>query len=200
MYDKKKLFPATAMPDSDWWQALWPNPSKVLDAIGICEGMVAIDLCCGDGLFTVPLSILLNGRVYAIDIDPQMLAIAKQALANSEAPNCIWIEGDAREMTNLVPKKVDAVLVANTFHGVPEQTEMAKNAYDVLAPKGTFIVVNWHVLPREKTTVLGHPRGPRLDLRMSPDDVRDVVEPSGLVFKETVDLPPYHYGTVFQKP
>jgi len=200
MYDKEKLFPATATPDSDWWQALWPNPSSVLETVGIREGMVAIDLCCGDGLFTVPMSILLNGQVYAIDIDSQMLGIAKQALANSEAPDCVWIEGDARDMANLVPEKVDVVLIANTFHGVPEQTEMAINAYDVLKPNGQFVVVNWHVLPREETTVLGQPRGPRIDLRMTTDAVREAVEPSGLVFRKSVTLPPYHYGALFQKP
>ncbi len=200
MYDEKKSFPATAMPDPDWWQALWTDPAGVLEAVGIRGGMVVIDLCCGNGLFTVPLSVLLNGRVYAIDIDPRMLDMAKQALADSRAPDCVWIEGDARDMANLVPEKVDAVLIANTFHGVPEQTRMAENAYDVLKPKGRFVVVNWHVLPREKTTVLGQPRGPRLDLRMSADDVRNVVEPSGLVFINAVELPPYHYGAVFQKP
>ena len=46
------FFPATSMPDADWWQALWPDPPKILLEMGVESGAVAIDLCCGDGLFT----------------------------------------------------------------------------------------------------------------------------------------------------
>ena len=62
------FFPATTMPDADWWQALWPDPSRTLVEMGVESGAVAIDLCCGDGLFTVPLALIAK-RVYAIDID-----------------------------------------------------------------------------------------------------------------------------------
>lgn len=200
MSTKNDMFPATAMPDPDWWQTLWPQPLEILKAIGFQHGMSAIDLCCGDGLFTVPMSILLDGHVYAIDLDRDMLRAAKKAMATANAPACQWIEGDARDMANLVQEKIDAVLIANTFHGVPNQTQLAESVLEVLKPGGRFSVINWHVLPREKTTVLGLPRGPRVDLRMSPDDVVKVVEPSGFVFKKTVELPPYHYGIIFQKP
>ena len=43
------------------------------------------------------------------------------------------------------------------------------------------------------------PRGPKTDMRMTLDDVAAVVEPAGLVFARVVELPPYHYGAVFQK-
>jgi len=43
----KELFPATLMPDKDWWQALWPDPRAVLTAVGIEPGMQVVDLCCG---------------------------------------------------------------------------------------------------------------------------------------------------------
>jgi len=33
------IFPATAMPDSDWWHALWPQPDYVVAAIGITAGL-----------------------------------------------------------------------------------------------------------------------------------------------------------------
>src|SRR6516225_5196356 len=77
------FFPASTMPDADWWQALWPDPAKVLAEMGVKPGGVAIDLCCGDGLFTVPLARIAK-RVYAIDIDPVMLDRARALVA--EAP------------------------------------------------------------------------------------------------------------------
>ena len=80
------FFPATTMPDADWWQALWPDPARVLVEMGVAQGMVAVDLCCGDGLFTVPLARVAK-RVYAIDIDPVMLARARARLAEARAAN-----------------------------------------------------------------------------------------------------------------
>jgi hypothetical protein len=70
------FFPATAMPDANWWQALWPDPAKVLVQIGVEPDVVAVDLCCGDGLFTVPLARIAK-RVYAVYIDPALLDRAR---------------------------------------------------------------------------------------------------------------------------
>jgi tRNA/tmRNA/rRNA uracil-C5-methylase (TrmA/RlmC/RlmD family) len=68
------------MPDADWWQALRPDPAKVLVEMGVQPGMVVVDLCCGDGLFTAPLARIAD-RVYAIDIDPAVLGRARARAA-----------------------------------------------------------------------------------------------------------------------
>jgi len=64
----ENIFPATIMPDSDWWNALWPNPEAVLTKIGVSENNSIIDLCCGDGLFTKSICQLVSpGKVWAVD-------------------------------------------------------------------------------------------------------------------------------------
>ena len=67
-----------------------------------------------------------------------------------------------------------------------------------LKPKGKFAIVNWHQRPREQTTILGEPRGPKTELRMSPEETIRSVEAGGMKFIELVEVPPYHYGVVFQ--
>ena len=62
------FFPATAMPDVDWWELLWPEPKQALATLGIHSDMEVVDLCCGDGLFTAPLA-FMSRRVVGIDID-----------------------------------------------------------------------------------------------------------------------------------
>jgi predicted methyltransferase len=94
---------------------------------------------------------------------------------------------------------VEFVLLANTFHGVPEQTALARAVAAALKPGGRFAVVNWHKRPREETTVLGEARGPRTELRMSPEETRAAVEPAGFELKNLIELPPYHYGAVFRR-
>jgi SAM-dependent methyltransferase len=195
------FFPATAMPDPDWWLALWPQPGQVLADLGILPGTeTAVDLCCGDGLFTVPLMSLVR-YVIAIDIDPRLLHLArKKVAAVGGTAACEFIEGDAYDIARMVRRPADVVLIANTFHGVPDKARLAGAAATVMNPDGRFIVVNWHKHPREETTVLGRPRGPRTELRMAPEEVAAAVAPAGLKPVQTVELPPHHYGAIFEKP
>ena len=192
------FFPATAMPSPDWWEALWPEPKQVLTALGIQSDMVVVDLCCGDGLFTAPLARMAK-HVIGIDIDKGMLAVAQDKINAIGAINCELIEGDAYEVADLVGRPVDYVLMANTFHGVPDKLRLARGVAAILKPGGRFAVVNWHRRPREETTVLGQPRGPKSDMRMEPSDVAAVVEPAGLKLSEVIELPPYHYAAIFEK-
>ena len=193
------FFPATAMPDPDWWQVLWPDPKQVLAAVGIRADMEVVDLCCGDGLFTEPLALMCR-HVIGIDLDPGMLEVARSKIAAVGATNCEFIEGDAYAVAELVGRPVDCVLIANTFHGVPDKLRLARGVAAILKPGGRFSVINWHPRPREQTTVLGQPRGPRTDMRMEPTDVAATVEPASLTLIDVIELPPYHYGAIFGPP
>ncbi|HZW61674.1 MAG TPA: hypothetical protein VFF04_05615, partial [Candidatus Babeliales bacterium] len=66
-----------------------------------------------------------------------------------------------------------------------------------LKPNGHLTIVNWYPIPREETIVLGKPRGPSTELRLSPEQTRVLVEPAGFELETVVELPPYHYGAIF---
>ena len=106
---------------------------------------------------------------------------------------------DAYEIAKLVTQPVDLVFMANVLHGVPDRLRLARAVRKVLKPSGRFAIVNWHQRPREETTILGEPRGPRTELRMSPDQTIAAVEPGGLKLLEIVQVLPYHYGGVFER-
>src|SRR5262245_26138028 len=188
------------MPDPGWWEALWPEPAKVLRDVGVNADMEVVDLCSGDGWFTLPLSRIARS-VIAIDIDAALLEAAKVRIAErGGAPNCTFVEADAYNIEKVVPQPVDHVFLANAFHGVPDKPRLARAVHNVLKPGGRFAVVNWHTHPREETTVLGEPRGPATELRMTPDQTVAAVEPSGLKVWKCVEVSPYHYGAVFERP
>jgi SAM-dependent methyltransferase len=195
----KSFFPATAMPDADWWEALWPRPGEVLANLGIEPNMDVIDLCCGDGLFTAPLARMVR-HVVAIDLDAAMLEATSTKVAAAKVANCDFVEGDAYAVAELVHRPADFVLMANTFHGVPDKFRLARAVAMVLKPCGRFAIINWHGRPRDETTVFGQPRGPKTEMRMTPDDVAATVEPAGLKFAGVIELPPYHYGAIFVMP
>jgi predicted methyltransferase len=77
---------------------------------------------------------------------------------------------------------------------------LAQAVHDILKPGGLFAIVSWYARPREETTVLGEPRGPATQLRMTPEQTIVSVEPGGLKFRNRVEVSPYHYGAVFERP
>jgi SAM-dependent methyltransferase len=79
------FFQGTEMPNPGWWEALWPDPAGVLAAIGMRHGMDVIDLCSGDGWFTLQIA-KVSARVTAIDIDPALLEVARHRLAKAAPP------------------------------------------------------------------------------------------------------------------
>lgn len=99
------------MPDSDWWQALWPNPRDVILALGVEAHRDTVDLCCGDGLFTAPLA-AVSRWVFAIDIDERMLEQAKKQVAGAGATNCEFLRADAYEVARIVPRPVSTAILS----------------------------------------------------------------------------------------
>jgi SAM-dependent methyltransferase len=170
------FFQGTEMPDAGWWEALWPEPGRVLEQVDMRAGMTVIDLCSGDGWFTLQIARLAR-KVFAVDIDRKLLEIARTRLAENGIANCRFIEGDAFDIAKLVPEAVDFVLLANAFHGVPDRPRLARAVHESLAPSGLFAIVGWHAGPREETTILGAPRGPATELRMTPAETAEAVEP-----------------------
>jgi SAM-dependent methyltransferase len=193
------FFEGTEMPIAEWWKALWPNPASVLAKVGMKPGTDVIDLCCGDGWFTLHIARLAR-RVIAIDVDPTLLEVARHRMNESKLNNCTFITGDAYDIWRLWSQPVDFVFLANVFHGVPDKPRLARAIHDVLKPGGLFTIVNWHQLPREETTILGEPRGPKTEMRISPEETIKSIEAAGLKHVQLVEVPPYHYGVVFERP
>jgi ubiquinone/menaquinone biosynthesis C-methylase UbiE len=193
------FFQGTDMPTTGWWEALWPEPSGVLAAVGLGPGMEVVDLCSGDGWFTLQIAKIAR-HVVAIDIDPNLLEVSRHRLSEGGVTNCDYAAGDAYDLGKLVPGQADFVFMANAFHGVPDQRRLALAVRATLRPGGLFAIVNWYPRPREQTPVLGEPRGPKTELRLSPEQTVKAVEPSGLKLVHLVEVPPYHYGAVFERP
>lgn len=187
-------FRNTAHPDRKWWRVLWPAPKKTLEMLGIRGSNSLVDVCCGDGLFTISAATLVSGPVYGVDLDAELLA----ALDGRAEGRVETIEGDAMALSDLLPEPVECALLANTFHGVPRKTALAESIAQVLEPDGRFVVVNWVDAPPTETTVLNEPRGPPEELRMTPEETIAAVEPAGFDARKTIAVSPHHYAVIFE--
>lgn len=130
------FFQGTEMPTAGWWEALWPDPAGVLAAVGVKPGMGVIDLCSGDGWFTLQIAKIVR-HVIAIDIHTNLLEVARHRLTEGGAMNCDFVAGDAYEIANLVQEPVDFVFMANAFHGVPDRPRLARAVGELLSRAGT---------------------------------------------------------------
>ena len=185
------------MPEAGWWEALWPDPARVLIESGLSAGATAVDLCAGNGWFTLPMARIAR-HVIAIDIDSELLQLARRRVREAGMTNCKFTVADAYDLSKIVDTPVDFVFLANAFHGVPDRTRLCNCVARILAPGGQFAIVNWHQRSRQETAVLGEPRGPMTELRMSPETTTAAVEQSDFRLVRVVEIPPHHYSAIFQ--
>lgn len=194
-------FRNTRLPDLDWWARLWPTPGETLRNLGVASGQSFVEVGSGDGYFALPAArIVAPATVYALDIDERLLADLEMWADRQGIENVTTVHGDARALADELPEPVAFALVANAFHGIDDRTAFVKQAYDALQPGGRLAVVNWHDRPRETTTVAGAARGPPTEIRLSPEETTEtVVEAAAFRLERQVDLPPHHYGLVFER-
>ncbi|MFD1513382.1 class I SAM-dependent methyltransferase [Halomarina rubra] len=194
-------FQNTGQPDWDWWEALWPDPTAVLGELGVDQECSVVDVCSGDGYFTIPAAELVGDQpLYAVELDEALLERLERNAADEDVESIVTRQGDARRLSEHLPRPVDLALLMNTFHGIEGAGAFVRELARALNPEGRVAVVNWHDTPRSETTIGDVPRGPPTDLRLSPSETRARFTSEGFVHERTVELPPYHYGQVFRRP
>lgn len=207
------MFPATSMPDADWWSTLWPNPAETIrltiEPTTVNQSSNILDLCCGNGYFTFPMTKLTNtGRVYGIELDNTLLEeahnVAARAVEPAEQSKIDFLPGDAMRLTDICgDTKFDLIFLANTFHGIPDKQEMLRQMTSVLSDSKSseIVIINWRTdIPRDQCLVLGKPRGPADSLRISAEEVSNLATEVGLLTNRLIDyVSPFHYAIVLSK-
>ena len=194
-------FRNTGQPDWDWWGRIWPTPGETLRRLGVAPGDRLAEVGCGNGYFALPAArVAAPAAAYAVDLDESLLAELEGLAAAQGIDNVVAVRGDARDLAALLPEPVDVALLANAFHGIDDRAAFVEGVAAALAVDGRFLVVNWRDRPREETTIGGEPRGPPTELRVWPEETRRAVEDaSDLRLVREIDLPPFHYGLVFER-
>ncbi len=182
------------MPDEFMWSGFF-NPAYILKAIGLSKAIKDVaDFGCGYGTFTIPAAKLVSGRVYAIDMDPEMITAVKDKMPKNVVNNLETIEMDIlAEGSGLADESVDYVLLFNMLH-TKYPVKLLKEAYRVLRTNGCAAIINWNIDSKA-------PRGPPMEMRPSLEQCIEWCVKSGFdpISKEVYDFNPYHYGLVMKK-
>jgi len=180
------------MPDEELWSSFF-SPAETLSALGLTRGTGdVVEFGCGYGTFTIAAAHVAFSRVYALDIDPDMIAATDAKVRG--LPNVTPVLRDfVVEGTGLDDQSVDYAMLFNILHGEQPLT-LLREAWRVLKPSGLLGVMHWNFDP---TT----PRGPGMDIRPQPEQCRDWAIAAGFRLRETgiISLPPYHYGMVLER-
>jgi ubiquinone/menaquinone biosynthesis C-methylase UbiE len=186
-----RLFPPADLgllegPDRDAWQ----RPDMIMDALRISDGSVVADLGAGGGWFTIRLARRVgpNGRVYAEDIQPQMMeAIARRVAREGMKDRVVTILGTPNDPELKVP--VDAVLIVDAFHEMEQPTVLLRNVAHALKPNGRLGIVEY-----KKD---GWGPGPPMGERVDPERVIRNAQEAGLRLCSRETFLRYHYMLVF---
>jgi len=183
------------MPPDEMWGGFF-DPQTILAKLGLTErcGDV-LEFGCGYGTFTIPAARMVRGTVYALDIDPDMIAATQAKVEAAALTNVNLHERDfVADGTGLADGSVDFVMLFNILHA-DERLAMLEEAWRVTTAGGKLAVIHWNYDS-------GTPRGPSMSIRPRPEDCRSWAEQVGyrLLPPNMVDLPPYHYGFVFERP
>jgi arsenite methyltransferase len=116
---------------------------RVVATLGITPGMRIADLGAGTGIFTIPMAKAAGptGRVFAIDVDPGLLAIISDKAKIASLPTVQTIV--AGDVDPKIPEPVDLIFICDTMHHLPNQAQYVKGLGRYLKPSGRVVVIDF---------------------------------------------------------
>ena len=123
---------------------LWLPPSEVVDTLALKPGEVIADVGAGTGYFSIPMAraILPGGRVYAVDVQQEMLSLLKKKLGQHFLTNLELVHADAIT-TKLPGASIDLVFMANVWHEFDARNAVLRESIRILKPSGRIAILDW---------------------------------------------------------
>src|SRR5262249_25276604 len=126
----------------------WPAPDRLararafLQELGVRPRHVIADGGAGNGYPTLPLSELVGaqGKVYAAELDPRMLASLDRQVRERGLSNVQVVQGNEQD-PRLPAGQMDFILVLHAYHEFSHPVEMVRAMEQALKPAGQLVIV-----------------------------------------------------------
>jgi SAM-dependent methyltransferase len=166
----------------------WQKPHEVIQALALKPDAVIADIGSGTGYFSVRLSHMVpKGRVYGVDIEPDMVKYLANRAQQSGLKNLIAVQAVPDDPR--LPEKVDLVLIVDTYHHIEGRNRYFRKLHDDLKPGGRIAIIDYR---------MDSPDGPPKSARSTTDDIEAELKASGYVLMQTHDFLPKQYFLIFQ--
>lgn len=118
--------------------------TRMRAALALKPGMVVCDMGSGNGYHTLPIAreVAPNGRVFAVDIQPEMLEMLKERAAAQEIANIECIVGEVHD-PRLPENSCDLILLVDVYHEFSHPEEMLASIRRALKPEGHLVLVEF---------------------------------------------------------
>ena len=163
----------------------------MLEVFDAQPGQVICDMGCGNGFYTLPIakSVGEKGRVYAVDIQPEMLTMLNERVKAEGLKNVTPLLGTP--VDPLLPEgEVDMILAVDVYHEFSNPVQMLQAMHRALKPDGRLVLVEFR---KEDDWV-----PIKVEHKMTKKQVLKELEPNGFELAEEFEELPWQHMLFFK--
>lgn len=183
----------SGMPEETKWNDFF-NVDFLLSELDINSKIYdLVEIGSGYGTFTIPAAKLIQGKLFAFDIEEEMIEILNQKVQNEQVCNIVLEKRDILTHTTGLPENsIDYVMLFNILHH-ESPLDFINEAYRILKPKGKIGIIHWR-------SDIATPRGPDLNIRPKPQQIMKWFDKQRFkIDKQPLIVEPYHFALIISK-
>jgi len=167
-------------------------PSKAIEALDIKTGQVVADVGAGSGYYTVRLAgrVGTSGKVFATDIQPQMLALVRERVLRDRLTQVEVVQATPTD-SGLPANQLDLILMVDVYHELASPQAVLRQLRAALKPDGRLVLIEFR---KESAWV-----PIREEHKMSVKEARMELEAEGYRFERVIDVLPWQHILVFRR-
>jgi ubiquinone/menaquinone biosynthesis C-methylase UbiE len=168
------------------------DPKQVLENLGLKPGMVVCDLGCGNGYYTLEMAARVKptGKVFAVDIQPEMLHLLELRAEEQKVTNVEVVLGGLVD-PRMPDDSIDLLLLVDVYHEFSHPSLMLKSIRKCLKPEGRIALVEFRA---EDRTVPIRP-----EHKMTKKQIMKEYQANGFKLAEEYDKLPWQHLMFFQR-
>jgi precorrin-6B methylase 2 len=192
----RKIAPVMGVTGADWLdrseRESEENPDGALDAIVIKPGMVVADVGAGTGYMSLRLAKRVgpSGKVYAEDVQPEMLRRLRQNAAEAKLNNIQTVLGGEAD-PKLPPNTLDLILLVDVYHEFSQPQKMLRKMRESLKADGRLVLLEYR---KEDPSIPIRP-----EHKMSVQEVKLEVEAEGFHLDQVLETLPRQHILILTK-
>jgi arsenite methyltransferase len=166
------------------------KPEEVIAALDLKEGETIADIGAGSGYFAFRFArkVGSSGRVYAVDINPDMILHMNRLIRDMKLKNVVTLLSEPNDP--LLPEaSIDRFFICNTWHHIENRNQYIKLMKKMLKAGGQIIVLDYK---REQLPV-----GPPPGMKLAREEVIREMNSGGFILAEEHTFLPYQYFLIF---
>ncbi|MBX4198287.1 class I SAM-dependent methyltransferase [Candidatus Parcubacteria bacterium] len=172
------------------------DPVKNLKNLNLHDGLIVADMGAGSGAYTLAAATHVEpgGRVYALDVQQDLLARIKNNAQAHKITNIEVVHGDIESVggTRLKEKSIDVAIVSNVLFQLEDKDGFIQELQRILKSGGRVMVIDW-------TESFGG-LGPHQDHIVTEESAKNLFEKAGFTLLNSFDPGDHHYALIYKMP